>query len=307
MKTPMVGKHANWLSAILVAAALCIVPRSYGEDDLRLAAILHGNAESRVAIVDESIMPPGLYDMVEGDAAGGITLVTVDRENLRVLITQEGEERWLYLHGYVSDVDAILASVDPTPTQKGLRLKFKDSSIDLVLSEYARHSGQTLLMSTNMPQSCVTLQSPTDLPLEEYLLGIRKKLKMHGICIMPVDEKHVAVVAEEGAAERASQAGKPAIRAAPPVVKAASRPAPGSTGEAGPLSYAERLRARREALLIKQEEMRKTPGLSGEELQKHLQEIQMDAIRKGLPPLPIPLTKEMDDKLVSEGVIPPIE
>ena len=31
----------------------------------------------------------------------------------------------------------------------------------------------------------------------------------------------------------------------------------------------------------------------------------MDVIRAGLPALPVPLTKEMDDQLVAEGVLPP--
>ena len=31
----------------------------------------------------------------------------------------------------------------------------------------------------------------------------------------------------------------------------------------------------------------------------------MEVIRKGMPPLPIPLTKEMDDQLVAEGILPP--
>lgn len=47
---------------------------------------------------------------------------------------------------------------------------------------------------------------------------------------------------------------------------------------------------------------------SPKELEKHLQDYQMDLIRsagtKG-PPLPIPLTPEMDQKLVDEGVLPP--
>jgi len=33
----------------------------------------------------------------------------------------------------------------------------------------------------------------------------------------------------------------------------------------------------------------------------------MEVIRQGLPPLPIPLTPEMDAQLVSEGVLPPME
>ena len=45
--------------------------------------------------------------------------------------------------------------------------------------------------------------------------------------------------------------------------------------------------------------------LTGESLQKHLQEYQMELIRTGQPPLPIALTPEMDAQLVKEGVLPP--
>ena len=44
-----------------------------------------------------------------------------------------------------------------------------------------------------------------------------------------------------------------------------------------------------------------------EEIEKKLQQYQMDLIRKGAKPLPIPLTQEMDDQLVKEGVLTPRE
>ncbi len=44
---------------------------------------------------------------------------------------------------------------------------------------------------------------------------------------------------------------------------------------------------------------------SQEELDTHLKQVQMDALRTGKPPLPIPLTPEMDEQLVREGVLPP--
>lgn len=41
------------------------------------------------------------------------------------------------------------------------------------------------------------------------------------------------------------------------------------------------------------------------EVQENLRQYQMEVIRAGMPPLPIPLTKDMDDQLVSEGILPP--
>ncbi len=69
-------------------------------------------------------------------------------------------------------------------------------------------------------------------------------------------------------------------------------------------SYAERRRARMEAVKKKVSEAEK-PRLTGEALREHLKEVQMDAIRTGKPPLPMPLTPEMDAQLVAEGVLPP--
>lgn len=70
-------------------------------------------------------------------------------------------------------------------------------------------------------------------------------------------------------------------------------------------SYEERRRARMEELERRRQEPPPEPRLTGEALERHLQEYQMDVIRQGLPPLPIPLTPEMDRQLVEEGVLPP--
>ncbi|MDZ8119602.1 hypothetical protein [Pontiella agarivorans] len=42
-----------------------------------------------------------------------------------------------------------------------------------------------------------------------------------------------------------------------------------------------------------------------EEVRENLRQYQMEVIRQGMPPLPIPLTQEMDDQLVEEGILPP--
>jgi len=49
------------------------------------------------------------------------------------------------------------------------------------------------------------------------------------------------------------------------------------------------------------------PPLQGTEMEHQLQEYQLQAIREGREPLPIPLTPEVDEQLVHEGVLPPAE
>jgi hypothetical protein len=88
----------------------------------------------------------------------------------------------------------------------------------------------------------------------------------------------------------------------------ASAPEPLSKGQqaARKSSYTDRRRGRIEA---PQPEPPAEPPpqtiLTGEALRLHLENVQMDAIRNGLPPLPLPLTPEMDAQLVREGVLPP--
>ncbi len=77
----------------------------------------------------------------------------------------------------------------------------------------------------------------------------------------------------------------------------------------GVSSYIERMRARR-ARGRTVTTVIQPSKLKGEELKKHLQEYNMELIRKaakgdgGAPPLPIPLTPEQDKQLVEEGVLP---
>ena len=71
-------------------------------------------------------------------------------------------------------------------------------------------------------------------------------------------------------------------------------------------SYADRRSARLAATQKKATpKTPKVPRLTGEALRAHLENVQMNAIRDGLPPLPLPLTPDMDAQLVSEGVLDP--
>jgi hypothetical protein len=69
-------------------------------------------------------------------------------------------------------------------------------------------------------------------------------------------------------------------------------------------SYADRLRDRREAMRMRAAPTN-VPTLTHEALEKLIQDQQMELIRQGQTPLPIPLTKEMDEQLVKEGVLAP--
>lgn len=70
-------------------------------------------------------------------------------------------------------------------------------------------------------------------------------------------------------------------------------------------SYEQRRRARREQMEQRRAQPPPEPTLTGEALERHLRDYQMEVIRSGMPPLPIPLTPEMDRQLVEEGVLPP--
>ncbi len=69
-------------------------------------------------------------------------------------------------------------------------------------------------------------------------------------------------------------------------------------------SYAERRRRRLDEM---RQRVRSSREIEPEDLEQRLQDYQMHLIRSGKTPLPIPLTPEADQKLVDEGVLPPVE
>ena len=66
-----------------------------------------------------------------------------------------------------------------------------------------------------------------------------------------------------------------------------------------------------EARRLREEEAQRrrehVPELTGAALDLYLRKYNMEVIRQGAPPLPIPLTPEEDAQLVAEGVLPPVE
>lgn len=137
----------------------------------------------------------------------------------------------------------------------------------------------------------------------------------NGVCVVSADPmKEEAVIRRgselvtlrmEGGAPR-MQAPEPQTRPVRIAVPATPADRERQSQQRRELALA-RIQARREAAMRAQGEAGTNliPQVTGPELEKKLQEYQMEVIRRGDPPLPIPLTREMDEQLVSEGVLPP--
>ncbi|OVE76181.1 type II secretion system protein GspD [bacterium E08(2017)] len=76
------------------------------------------------------------------------------------------------------------------------RLKYNGApgTRDLILQDYAEKTGRTLLLDPKLPQANITLQSQTELTLDEYLEAIERALRMHGIQLVNVGDKFLKVV-----------------------------------------------------------------------------------------------------------------
>ena len=125
-----------------------------------------------------------------------------------------------------------------------------------------------------------------------------------GIVVVSVDfEKEEAVLQQgtEMALMKLASGAVEKLNGAPAAAAPAGAPQPPPQN----MSYQDRRRMR--ALAAQPQPPPEAPKskYSGEELNKHLSDYKLEVIRQGLPPLPIPLTQEEDDKLVKEGVLPP--
>jgi len=131
-----------------------------------------------------------------------------------------------------------------------------------------------------------------------YLLIEGETYEDHPFSLQSVDyDQNRAVILNQGARHTFSLESAPLI-ASPPESPSSPRQAPPRTVR----------RVTRPVSDANASDPPPEPRFSSpEELQAHLQNVQMDAIRTGKPPLPIPLTPEMDAQLVQEGVLPPLE
>ena len=124
-----------------------------------------------------------------------------------------------------------------------------------------------------------------------------------GIELLDVDyDQEKAVLQKDGQAVELSMSDVAGSEVIPPSEMEERK----KQAEERRLSYAERRRLR---MLERQKPIEvPKPTYTGEALEKHLQEYQMEILRGGtMPPLPVQLSPENDAKLVEEGVLPPVD
>jgi len=141
---------------------------------------------------------------------------------------------------------------------------------------------------------------------KRYMMRVGETRDSIGITVVSADYKNGEVVLRKGdRTETLRRSDKPGA-AAPAITETPRKKA--DDARAG---YAERRRARLTEQRLREEQEARNPPKSEftdeAALAEHLHNYQLEVIRQGLPPLPIPLTQEQDDQLVAEGYLPPTQ
>lgn len=153
-------------------------------------------------------------------------------------------------------------------------------------------------------------------PPKTYFLFVGER--QDGIEVVSASyEEERAVLRKEGDERTLSMAqGGRVVETVRPAAGGAAPVRPGAealmqarrTGPAGGRTASPRVLSPGRQMRLEEEQRRleTLPDLHGQVLEKHLQEYNMEAIRSGAPPLPIPLTEEQDAQLVTEGLLPSV-
>ena len=144
---------------------------------------------------------------------------------------------------------------------------FVNTPIEIALNEYAGMTGKRVEIVQGL-SVCVTIESDVQLTRAGYLQLVEDKLKEANIGLFPISTNRLVATWID-----------PSL--APKI----------------PTTFRGRIGAHSVT----------NDTASVETLRKQLEQYQMGVIRTGPPPLPIPLTKEMDDQLVKEGILPPLD
>ena len=157
-----------------------------------------------------------------------------------------------------------------------LRLEFSNTPLQIVLSVYAEAAGKRVELVEEVAKSTrgtfFTIKDERPLTIDEYMDKIETELKQANIGLFAISTNRLVATWIKPPRPRAGVKSNYDIRRENRLKEMRARAAAGQ--------------------------------VSGEDAEKMLQEYQMHLIRKGLAPLPLKLTPEMDDQLVKEGVLP---
>lgn len=94
------------------------------------------------------------------------------------------------------DVVRIMRPPEIEPSgRRAAVIKFSESPLDMVLDQYSRVTGKTMLLSPGLPTVSITLFSQQDdMSEEDFLLAMKTLLSMNGVALIPIGEEFVKVV-----------------------------------------------------------------------------------------------------------------
>lgn len=157
---------------------------------------------------------------------------------------------------------------------------FSNSPLSMVLNEYSEWTGKKVEIVRGVDVA-ITMQTTPNLTAAEAAGRIAEELTKNNVGLFAISSNRLVA------------AWIDTSKVPPPPER---------------MSYSERVKRRREQLDLHRKGQ-EPEHLTEEKGKRLLGEYQMDLIRakgaKGAP-LPIPLTREQDDQLVSEGILPPV-
>lgn len=74
------------------------------------------------------------------------------------------------------------------------KLKYKGTPLEIILKDYSKETGRTPLQGPGVPNVSITLESQTNLTVQEYLDAIEAVLAMHGVGLVKSGDKFIKVV-----------------------------------------------------------------------------------------------------------------
>jgi hypothetical protein len=298
-------------AAAALAAAAVVASQPVAESFtkiLKMCAITRNRFNGKVQVGIVNTLTKKNYFLYEGDSEDGMELVKADYESEKALLRKGTEEVWM-------DMTAIVSATMPSGPSAGRLpgMRIPPASTGVPDAASGAINGATAA-AEGQGSSQAMAEAQKRLGSRQYGRG-RSRESGEGGTVSPAQVNPVSP-------EPANAVGVPGVN---PLMSPAATAVPAGTAGGvrtttavfGPSSGAGTITMSTSAsdpalpnTGVRVVDRRSTSKLSSEELQRKLQEYQMNLIRSGGqlgPPLPMQLTPEMDAQLVNEGVLPKAE